>query len=142
MSLVSINWHPKKPELRKFGIVMLIGFGLIGSAFMLWPWSWPLTRSTNTALACWVFGGLAGILGLSGTRACLLVYLPWMAVAFVVGSVVGRVVVLTMFYVLITPMGLLMRLSGRDRLRLKKPQGATYWVDYSTDDAVDYERQF
>ncbi len=143
MSLISIDWNPDKQELRKFGRSMVIGFGLIGLAFMFWPWHWPISQNTNAAIGCWAFAGIAGALGFSGTRLALLVYLPWMAVAFVMGNVVSRVLVAAFFYGVITPMGLAMRIAGRDKLRLKKPKGETYWIERRPAPGRDsYERQF
>ena len=143
MSLVAINWNPNKQELRKFGLAMLVGFGLIGLAFMFWPWEWPILRNTNAAIGCWIFAAVACVLGLTGTRLALGVYVPWMGVAFVMGNIISRVLIITFYYLLITPMGLVMRLVGRDKLCLKKQDCGTYWVDHKGGgDRSSYERQF
>lgn len=122
---------------------MLVGFGLIGLAFMFWPWGWPVSRNTNAAIGCWIFAAIAGLLGLTGTRLALIVYVPWMGLAFVMGNIISRVLVTAFFYLTITPMGLAMRLMGRDRLRLKKQDCDSYWIDHKGGrDKESYERQF
>ncbi len=143
MSLVTIDWKPDTTARRKFGLTMLVGFGVIGLVFYAWPWNWPITQSAPLAWGCWGFAVVSGVLGLSGSRLALAVYWPWMAVAFVMGSIMSRVLVAAFFYLMITPMGLIMRLTGRDRLQLKRPNGPSSWVDHtSTDDISRYERQF
>ena len=86
MALVEINWKPDRRELRNFGIAMIVGFGILAALAHLW-WEMPTLA--------WVFaviGGVAGLLGLTGTRAAMIVYLPWMAIAFVLAAlVVGAV---------------------------------------------------
>lgn len=134
--MIDINWNPDAKELRKFGVAMLVGFTLI-SGFLFW-------RDHPTgATFCVVFGFIAGGLGLTGTRAALPVYLGWMGVAFVSGNVVSRVLIALLFYLLITPMGLGMRLIGRDKLGLGPGDSPSYWVDAApSDDERDFERQF
>ena len=143
MSFVSINWKPDAKELRKFGWAMLIGFGLIGLALMAWPWDWPFPRAPRAAVVCWVFGAVAGLLGLTGTRAALPIYCVWMGVAFVMGNIVSRVVIAGIYFLVITPMGLAMRLTGRNKLQLKRRDVPTYWIERERKDGDrDYERQF
>jgi hypothetical protein len=136
MSMVRINWHPSAAELRKFGVAMLVGFGLIGGLFF-----WK--QMPTTAAVCWVFGAVAGVLGLTGTKAAIFVYIPWMAVALVMGNIVSRVLLAVIYYAVFTPMGVIRRLLGRDRLQLRRRQQDTYWVDApGVTDPAQYERQF
>jgi len=47
---------------------------------------------------------------------------------FAVSQFVGRVVLLAVFLLLVTPLGWVLRLAGKDPLQLKRPSGAgTYW---------------
>ena len=51
-----------------------------------------------------------------------------MRFSFQIGQVMGKVLLTVFFFALVTPMGLLLRLLGKDLLRLKrKPDQATYW---------------
>lgn len=135
MALVDINWKPTPRELRKFGVTMIIGFGLF--ALVAWWRDHPTLATVFAAI-----GAGAGLLGLTGTRAALVVYLPWMAIAFVMGNIMSRVIVGLFFFGMITPMGLVMRLIGRDKLQLKNRR-ASYWDALpKPSDRAGYERQF
>ena len=136
MALVEINWKPDRRELRKFGIAMIVGFGLLAVAARFW-WHEP-----TLALVFAIVGAVAGALGLSGSRAAMLVYLPWMAIAFVMGNIVSRVLVTAFYYLVITPMGLIMRVVGKDALQRKNTR-TSYWDDLPPPaDRARYERQF
>jgi carbamoyltransferase len=136
MAMIEINWKPSPRELRKFGIAMIVGFGLLALLAYFW---WD---KRTTAIVFAAIGVVAGGLGLSGTRAAMLVYLPWMAIAFVMGNIISRVLVAIFFFGLITPMGLFMRLIGRDKLQ-RRNKRASYWDDLPPPaDPERYQRQF
>ncbi len=143
MSIVSINWSPDKKELRNFGIAMLVGFGVIG-AVLFWG-IWPVAEAKPTAaVLCWVFGVVAGVLGLSGTKVALPVYWAWMSIAFVMGNIISRILLALFFYGMITPIGLVRRkFFGADPLQLQKRQTDSYWIDVpQVTDKERYQRQF
>jgi hypothetical protein len=136
MSLVQIEWSPVKKGLRDFGKAMLIGFGLIGLLF----W-WQVGFAACAWL--WAFGAVAGVLGLTGTKAAMPFYWAWMGIAFVMGNIMSRVLVVLFYYGMITPFGLVMRLAGRDKLQLHAKGRDTYWHDIPpAPDKTRYERQF
>ncbi len=135
MALVDINWRPTPRELRKFGVTMIIGFAIF-AGLAYWR------DHPTLAVVFLAIGGGAGLLGLTGTRLALLVYLPWMALAFVMGNIMSRVLVALFFYGMITPMGVVMRLFGRDKLQRKNRRSST-WDDLPrSSDRARYERQF
>jgi hypothetical protein len=52
----------------------------------------------------------------------------WMAVAGALGYVNSRILLSLMFFLVITPYAVLMRLAGRDRLRRRAAGGDSYWI--------------
>jgi Saxitoxin biosynthesis operon protein SxtJ len=137
MPLVEINWNPNQRELRQFGASMIVGFGLF-AAMADYIWNQP-----KLALVFLAVGVVTGVAGLSGFRpVAMLVYRPWMAFAFVMGSIMSRIFVAAFYFLLITPMGLVMRLIGSDPLQRKNVR-TSYWVDLpATTDRAKYERQY
>ncbi len=137
MSLVQINWNPSKKDLRIFGISMIAGFAVL--ALLLW-YRWHAWTAGTVLLAV---GAAIGLVGLSGTRVALPLYWGWMAVALVLGNIVSRILLAVFFYGMITPMGLTMRLLGRDKLSRRRRED-TYWVDAPPTpvEARQYEQQF
>lgn len=139
-SLVKIAWRPDRRGLRRFGAVVALGSGLVGAALLL---GWPLGPSPRAAVAVWIAGGVIGGLGLTGTRAGLPGYWAWMGTGWILGNVTSRIVLALVYYLVVTPLGIGMRLTGRDRLGLRRSRGGSLWRDLE-DDGVrsGHERQF
>ena len=135
MGMVRINWKPGPSELRKFGVAMLVGFAIIGAIL------WFGMHRPAAAKGAWIFGAVSGALGLTGTAVALPLYWAWMGIAYVFGNVMSRVLLALFFYGMITPMGLVMRLAGRDKLQLRH-SAPSYWRDVPPHKEHDYERQF
>jgi hypothetical protein len=143
MPFVKLNWKPTPKQLRQFGVIFLTGFVLIGLAKYFWPFSWGITRDPNVGFYSIVIGLAGGGLGLTGTVVALPLYYVWMGIAFVMGNIMSRVLMVVIYYGVVTPIALFGKLIGRDRLQLKKQKGASYWHDISLpEEAEKYERQF
>ena len=72
------------------------------------------------------------------------VYLVWMIFAVILGWIMTRVILSLVFYLIMTPIGLLARLLGYDFLKLKKLNGKSYWNQRESQFELnqDYEKQF
>ena len=71
-------------------------------------------------------------------------YFVWMTFAAILGWVMTRLILSLVFYLIITPIGLLTRLLGEDFLALKKVKSDSYWNyrDSSEELNQNYEKQF
>ena len=98
--------------------------------------------SGQQLLRCVRVGTVFGIAGLTGTAIAHPFYFAWMGVAFVIGNIMSRVIMVLVYFLVVTPIGLLMRMTGRDRLRLKKTKEDTYWTDAPHCNKDSYHRQF
>jgi hypothetical protein len=126
-----------RATLRKFGLVVGGVFLAIG-LFFLW-------RHPNRTP---YFAGPGGVLMVAGAvipQVLRWVYIAWMSLAFVLGFVMAHVILTLFFYLIITPLGLLARLAGKDFLALKLDRAArSYWLPRPprARKPEDYERQF
>ena len=69
------------------------------------------------------------------------VYDIWMKFAAVLAWVNTRIILIVMFYLVFTPIGLIMKLFGSDQLGLRmEKEKESYWI--KKDGKVNYERQF
>jgi hypothetical protein len=124
-------------DLRKFGLTVGGMFVLLGLLFLL-------RHKVSTPY----FLGLGGTLitfGVLWPRALKYIYVAWMALAFTVGFLMSNVILTLFFFFLVTPIGLLARLLGKDFLARKLDQQATsYWIPCAkeTKTAQGYERQY
>jgi hypothetical protein len=137
MSMVEISWRPDVVEMRKFGLVTIIGLCLIGAGFQF------LGDNVPAAIGIYIAAGVIGLPALTGTSIGLPGYWLWMGVAFVMGNIISRLLLTLIYYLLLTPIALFRRLLGNDRLKLKKRDVETHWVTLEEqEDQSRYERQF
>ncbi|MCC7510067.1 MAG: hypothetical protein IT464_11960 [Planctomycetes bacterium] len=123
MRLVELNRAPKPGQLRMFGVLW---FPLFCAALSLILW-----RATDSWFPLYVAGGAAGVsLLLGAVKPTLLkpLFVGLMIASFPVGWVVSHVLMGLMYYALITPVGLVMRLVGYDPMSRQFDRSAdSYW---------------
>jgi len=103
-----------------------------------------LRHKTNYAYFFWPGAALI-IAGAIWPNALKYPYMAWMTLAFALGFVMSNVILTLFFFLLVTPIGLLSRLFGKDFLARKLDRhAASYWIprSHETRTAESYERQF
>ena len=109
-------------HLRSFGLIVGGVFALIG----IWPMVW---RGQPPRLWSLIPGGLLLILALAWPRSLTHVYRLWMTVGEALGWINTRLILGGIFYLLFTPLGVYMRLRGKDPMqRTLVPEAASYRV--------------
>jgi len=124
-------------ELRKFGLLVGGVFALIGVVLLL--------RHRAAAPYFLSAGALLILPGLIVPRVLRPVYLAWMSLAILLGFVVSGILLILLFFFVITPIGLVARCLGNDFLNLKlDPTAASYWRprERRSKTPAEYERQF
>ena len=119
MALVDVNWKPSDRQLRQFA-----GLALVVLPVAAWLWS------GNPRVVAWF--AIAGVavfgIGMAFPKAIRPVYLGLLVVALPIGIVVGETFLLSIYFGLFLPMGLVFRLLGRRPLQLSfDRQSPTYW---------------
>jgi hypothetical protein len=130
-----IESNPRK--LREFGFV--VGGVLSALGIFLW-WrgrgAYPYFLLPGVVLV--VTGAISPIVLKPLQKA-------WMTLALLMGWVMTRVLLSTLFYLAITPIGLILRLTGKDLLDQKlEPQKQSYWKirPQIPRGPADYEKQY
>lgn len=126
-----INWKPDAAELRKFAWSLIIGFPCIATVFFLVKWL--KTHAVPDAHGFIMLGGIGtgvGIASLLIRPLARLLYPAWYFLAACIGIVMSNLIFVVMFYGIFTPIGIIMRIIGRDPLNLKWKKGAaSHWID-------------
>jgi hypothetical protein len=138
-----IDWRPGLAKRREFGRVLALVFGGLAIALAISTHArWlEVGRGALVALAsgaslgavCWVFPQIA-----------LPLYRVWYAVGAVIGMVISNLLLALTYYMVLTPIALILRLAGRDPLhRAIERDRVSYWepAEPSTD-SERYFRQF
>ena len=136
MSLVEINWHPGRKELRGFGIAALVAGALISVLLYALKGLAIQWIVAIFAAGCAIF--LSSLVSLKLTKA---IYLGLILVTLPIGLVVSFLLLAAFYFLLISPLSLVFRLIGRDSLHRKFDARAdSYWVTHRPPE--DIERYF
>jgi len=109
-------------ELRTFGLVL-------GALFAAFFGVWPLLRHRGTPLWPWIVAVILWLLALIWPAALSYLHRGWTRLGLALGWVNTRVILTLLFAISIVPVGLVMRLCGRDRMARKlDPGSASYRV--------------
>lgn len=108
--------QPTMKDLKQFGFTVGGVFAVIG----LWP---VLFRSESPRLWAMILGALLIVLGAVAPQRLKQVHKGWMKVGHVLGTINTKILLGIIYYLLITPMGLVMRLMGKDPMHRTLAQG-------------------
>jgi hypothetical protein len=106
---------------RSFGLIFAGFFALLGALSLYsgaerWHYWFPLA-------------GVFAVLAYAAPRLLAPLNRLWAKVGLLLHMVISPVILGILFYVCVTPIGMLMRMSGRDPLRRKfEPAAKTYWI--------------
>jgi hypothetical protein len=147
MAMIDINLRPDAKQLRQFGLIALVAFGLLGG-LTLWRgglFGIDFGGATGAVVAVfWALGALSGLFSLAAPRANLPLYVVLTLISFPIGLVLSYVLLAIIFFGLLTPIGLLFRLIGRDPLHRRfDPAAKSYFVPHKpARESERYFRQF
>ncbi len=121
--MIDIIWKPTDRQLRQFAVAFLVAAGVVGA--LLW---WRIGEN-RVSPVLWGLGPVVALVGLLVPRAIRWLFLALSLAAFPIGMVIGFVLLALTYYLVVTPIGLVFRLIGRDPLeRSIDRKAATYWV--------------
>ena len=130
--MVEIDWNPDPGTLRQFGWVALVGFSLIAllahQEWLIFAFGLGDARM-KVVTGLLAVGVLAALIGLVYPKANKPLFIGLTLLAFPIGFVLSYVIMITLFFVIIAPIGILMRLAGRDPMEREiDPNAESYWT--------------
>jgi len=121
-------------------------FGLIVGGMLLLLSGWWIYRGKFHAVTQITLpvGAILVLLGIVVPRALVYPNKAWMALAEVLSYISTRIILAFVYFVIITPIGFVKRLSGWDPLNRRAAKSESYWRDYSARqrDPRHYEKMF
>ena len=108
---------------RSFGIVFFIVFLLIAL--------YPLLKDNHLRIWSLVISFIFLILGLINSKILTPLNRLWFKFGLLLGKFISPLIMGIIFFIVVTPIGIIMRLLKKDLLNLKYNKKETYWIDKS-----------
>ena len=105
---------------RSFGILFSIVFAII--AF------WPTINGNPLRLWSIPISVIFLVLGLLNSKLLNPLNIVWVKFGELLGRIIAPVVMAIIYFIIVTPIGLFMRLIGKDLLNIKFSKSNTYWI--------------
>ena len=106
---------------RSFGFLFFIVFLAISL--------WPLKSQEDLRLWAFILALFFFVLGILNSKFLTPLNKLWMKFGIFLGSIISPFVMGVVFFMVVTPVGLIMRFLGKDLLRIKKSKFvSTYWI--------------
>ena len=106
---------------RSFGIVFFIIFFLIAL--------YPLLSDHEIRLWALIISAIFLILGLLKSKLLTPLNKLWFRFGIFLGKIITPIIMGIIFFIVVTPIGLIMRLIGKDLLNLKYNKEKSYWIE-------------
>tara|TARA_B100000886_G_C20330192_1_gene452050 strand:+ start:259 stop:639 length:381 start_codon:yes stop_codon:yes gene_type:complete len=110
---------PKIGSNRSFGIVFFIVFLTISL--------WPLLNSNEIRIWSLVVSIIFLTLGLINSKTLTPVNKLWFKFGIFLGNIIAPIVMGIIYFVVVTPIALLLKVFNKDVLSLKKSKNSSYW---------------
>ena len=105
---------------RSFGILFSIVFAII--AF------WPIINGNPLRLWSIPISIIFLVLGLLNSKLLNPLNIVWVKFGELLGRIIAPIVMAIIYFIIVTPIGLFMRLIGKDLLNIKFSKANTYWI--------------
>ena len=106
---------------RSFGIVFFIVFLLISI--------YPLLNDDHLRIWSLIISIVFLILGLLNSKILFPLNKIWFKFGILLGKIISPLIMALIFFVVVTPIGLLMRLFNKDLINLKFNKSKSYWIE-------------
>ena len=106
---------------RSFGIVFFIVFLIIAL--------YPLTYSEEIRNWSIIISLIFLVLGLFNSKILTPLNKLWFKFGIFLGKIISPIIMGIIFFLVVTPIGLLMRLLGKDLINLKYNNNKSYWIE-------------
>ena len=106
---------------RNFGVVFFVVFLLIGL--------WPILKGNEIRIWSIVISLIFLILGILNSKTLTPFNKVWFRFGIFLGNFISPIIMGIVFFLVVTPTGLIMKLFRKDLINLRKNNSSTYWIE-------------
>ena len=112
---------PKIGSNRSFGVVFFIVFLIISF--------WPLLNGNDIRIWSLVISIIFIILGLINSKILTPLNKLWFKFGIFLGNIISPIVMGVIYFIVVTPIALILKVFNKDVLNLKKTKNSSYWIN-------------
>ena len=106
---------------KSFGIVFAVVFSLIAL--------WPLIKGNEIRLWSLIISIIFLMLGLLNSKMLTPLNKLWFKLGILLGNFIAPIIMGIIFFFVVTPTGIIMKLLRKDLIKLKKNNENSYWIE-------------
>ncbi len=106
---------------KSFGIVFAVVFSLIAL--------WPLIKGNEIRLWSLIISIIFLMLGLLNSKMLTPLNKLWFKLGILLGNLIAPIIMGIIFFFVVTPTGIIMKLLRKDLIKLKKNNDESYWIE-------------
>ena len=106
---------------RSFGIVFFVVFLIIGL--------WPIINNGDIRNWSVIISAIFLVLGLLNSKVLTPLNKAWFRFGIFLGNFIAPIVMAIIYFLVVTPIGILMKIVKKDLINLKKNTNKTYWIE-------------
>ena len=106
---------------KSFGIVFAVVFSLIAL--------WPLLKGNEIRLWSLIISIIFLTLGLLNSKILTPLNKLWFKLGILLGNFIAPIIMGIIFFFVVTPTGIIMKLLRKDLIKLKKNNDESYWIE-------------
>ena len=115
----------KKSSNRGFGLLFFVVFFLIGI--------WPLFKENDYRLWSLIISIIFLTLGLLNSKLLEPLNNLWIKFGEILGKIIAPIVMMIVFFIVLTPLSFIIKLFGKDLLQIKFVKNNSYWITRKKD---------
>lgn len=130
------NIKSEKHDLKKFGVTIGIAFIIISTIPFFYKGSF------------FIWFGIIGIImigaGIFYPSILFSIQKIWMMLSIILGWIMTRIILILLYFLVFTPIGIISKLFRKKYLSLKRASSESYWQarEKTTSQPENYERQY
>tara|TARA_B110000211_G_scaffold67256_1_gene77757 strand:- start:2160 stop:2537 length:378 start_codon:yes stop_codon:yes gene_type:complete len=115
----------KKNSNRSFGILFFVVFLTISL--------WPLLKENDLRIWSFIISILFLILSILNSKILSPIKRVWIRFGELLGKIISPIVLAVVFFIVVTPIGLFMKILRKDLLNIKFTKDKSYWIKRDKD---------
>ena len=115
----------KKNSNRSFGILFFVVFLTISL--------WPLLKENDLRIWSFIISILFLILGILNSKILSPIKRVWIRFGELLGKIISPIILAVVFFIVVTPIGLFMKILRKDLLNIKFTKDKSYWIKRDKD---------